>query len=67
MDQTEKNNDDYRFHLFVRPKDAHAESWDGARSGVDAAKEVFNADEVRALLFSRPSNPRPPQALQFCC
>ncbi|KAF2149521.1 xaa-pro dipeptidase app [Myriangium duriaei CBS 260.36] len=35
----------YSFHLFVRPKDNHAEVWDGARSGIDAAKDVFNADE----------------------
>ncbi|GAM89700.1 hypothetical protein ANO11243_077390 [Dothideomycetidae sp. 11243] len=35
----------YTFHLFVRPKDDHAEIWDGARSGLDAAKDVFNADE----------------------
>lgn len=34
----------HNFHLFVRPKDAHAEMWDGARTGVDAAMEVFNAD-----------------------
>lgn len=37
---------EYIFHLFVRPKDAKAESWDGARSGSQAALDVFNADEV---------------------
>ena len=37
---------DYRFHLFVRPKDTKAEIWDGARSGLQAAQDVFNADEV---------------------
>lgn len=37
---------DYRFHLFLRPKDAKAEQWDGARSGEQAALDVFNADEV---------------------
>ena len=36
---------EYRFHLFVRPKDEQAEIWDGARSGVQAAQDVFNADE----------------------
>ncbi|KAG9237029.1 xaa-Pro aminopeptidase-like protein [Amylocarpus encephaloides] len=36
---------DYNFHLFLRPKDAHAELWDGARSGEQAALDVFNADE----------------------
>ncbi|CAG8983936.1 hypothetical protein HYALB_00006904 [Hymenoscyphus albidus] len=36
---------DYVFHLFLRPKDATAELWDGARSGEQAALDVFNADE----------------------
>jgi intermediate cleaving peptidase 55 len=36
----------YTFHLFLRPKDAKAEQWDGARSGEQAALDVFNADEV---------------------
>lgn len=34
------------FHLFVRPKDPSKELWEGARSGVQAAQDVFNADEV---------------------
>lgn len=38
---------DHVFHLFVRPKDSKAERWDGTRSGPDAARDVFNADEVR--------------------
>lgn len=33
------------FQLYVRDKDPKAELWDGARSGVEAATEVFNADE----------------------
>ncbi|QIX01898.1 hypothetical protein AMS68_007415 [Peltaster fructicola] len=37
---------EYTFHLFVRPKDERAETWDGARSGVQAAQDVFNADEA---------------------
>jgi intermediate cleaving peptidase 55 len=37
---------EYIFHLFVRPKDVKAEQWDGARSGEQAALDVFNADEV---------------------
>ncbi|RQM05961.1 hypothetical protein DH86_00002523, partial [Scytalidium sp. 3C] len=40
---------DYIFHLFVRPKDPHAELWDGARSGVQAALDVFNADEAGSI------------------
>lgn len=44
----EKGNSDadYTFHLFVRPKDPKAELWDGARSGIQAAQDVFNADEA---------------------
>ncbi|EXJ72826.1 xaa-Pro aminopeptidase [Cladophialophora psammophila CBS 110553] len=37
---------DHTFHLFVREKDPKAEIWDGARSGTQAAKDVFNADET---------------------
>ncbi|RDW75173.1 hypothetical protein BP6252_06315 [Coleophoma cylindrospora] len=37
--------EDYLFYLFLRPKDAKAELWDGARSGEQAALDVFNADE----------------------
>ncbi|KAL0261456.1 aminopeptidase [Diplodia seriata] len=38
--------DDYIFRLYVRPKDVRAEMWDGARSGIQAALDVFNADEA---------------------
>ncbi|PVH99528.1 xaa-Pro aminopeptidase-like protein [Periconia macrospinosa] len=37
-------DDEHIFHLYVRPKDAQAELWEGARSGVQAASDVFNAD-----------------------
>lgn len=37
---------DHTFHLYVREKDARAELWDGARSGTQAAVDVFNADET---------------------
>jgi len=39
------SSSDYTFHLFLRPKDARAEQWEGARSGEQAALDVFNADE----------------------
>jgi len=42
----EKNDTVPRFHLFVRPKDEKAELWEGARSGIQAALDIFNADEV---------------------
>ncbi|KAF1911384.1 peptidase M24, structural domain-containing protein [Ampelomyces quisqualis] len=35
---------EHAFHLYVRPKDAGREAWEGPRSGVDAAEDVFNAD-----------------------
>lgn len=44
-----RNNDagnDHTFHLYVREKDPKAEIWDGARSGTQAALDVFNADET---------------------
>lgn len=37
---------DHVFHLYVREKDSKAEMWDGARSGTDAARDVWNADET---------------------
>lgn len=37
---------DHTFHLYVREKDPKAEMWDGARSGTQAALDVFNADET---------------------
>ncbi|KAL8799157.1 MAG: hypothetical protein Q9182_006094 [Xanthomendoza sp. 2 TL-2023] len=36
---------DHSFHLFVRPKDPSAEQWQGSRSGIQAAVDIFNADE----------------------
>ncbi|KAJ5090147.1 hypothetical protein N7532_008831 [Penicillium argentinense] len=39
------SGDNHIFHLYVREKDARAELWDGARSGTQAAVDVFNADE----------------------
>lgn len=37
---------DYVFRLFVNPKDPVAEQWSGYRNGVEAAQDVFNADEA---------------------
>ncbi len=45
------DDEDHVFHLFVRPKDPKTELWDGARSGTQAALDVFNADEVRINLL----------------
>ncbi|KAJ5928315.1 hypothetical protein N7466_007271 [Penicillium verhagenii] len=40
------SGDNHIFHLYVREKDPKAELWDGARSGTQAAADVFNADET---------------------
>ncbi|KAI8359147.1 peptidase M24, structural domain-containing protein, partial [Blakeslea trispora] len=36
----------YKQTMFVLPKSASAELWDGPRTGIDAAKEIFGADEA---------------------
>ncbi|KAI1906298.1 aminopeptidase [Ophidiomyces ophidiicola] len=41
-----ESDDDYIFHLYVREKDPRSELWQGARSGTQAALDVFNADET---------------------
>lgn len=38
------DEDEHSFHLYVRPKDPKVEAWEGFRSGIDAAEDVFNAD-----------------------
>ncbi|POM57286.1 Xaa-Pro aminopeptidase, partial [Phytophthora palmivora] len=37
------------FILFVRPRDPHSEQWDGARIGLDGAKERYLADDAFQL------------------
>ncbi|KAF9941249.1 hypothetical protein BGZ67_005484 [Mortierella alpina] len=42
----------YKMTMFVAPKNANVEMWEGARTGLDAAKEIFGADEaIDANLF----------------
>ncbi|GAA5855657.1 hypothetical protein JCM8547_001636 [Rhodosporidiobolus lusitaniae] len=55
----------YRMIMFVRPKDTYDELWNGSRSGIEGACEVFGADEafdsthfatrLRSILSSRSS------------
>ncbi|NJK28628.1 MAG: Xaa-Pro aminopeptidase, partial [Coleofasciculaceae cyanobacterium SM2_3_26] len=40
------HHEEHRFVLFVQPKDKEKETWSGYRVGVDAAKELYGADEV---------------------
>lgn len=42
----EEGGGEHEFHLWVRRKSPHEELWEGARSGVDAAEDVFNADRA---------------------
>ncbi|KAI4861576.1 aminopeptidase-like protein [Hypoxylon rubiginosum] len=44
--RTGDGHGDYVFHLYCRPKDPKAEQWKGPWSGVDAARDVWNADEA---------------------
>jgi Xaa-Pro aminopeptidase len=37
---------EHKFILFVQPKDREKEVWSGYRCGVDAAKEIYQADAV---------------------
>ncbi len=36
----------HKFILFVQPKDRDKETWSGYRIGIDAAKEIYGADEA---------------------
>lgn len=45
---------DYAFHLLCRPKDARAEQWSGPWSGLDAARDVWNADAVGDIARAEP-------------
>ncbi|QKX58745.1 uncharacterized protein TRUGW13939_05872 [Talaromyces rugulosus] len=40
------SGDNHVFHLYVQEKDPRIELWEGARSGTQAAVDVFNADET---------------------
>ncbi|HEY9675658.1 MAG TPA: aminopeptidase P N-terminal domain-containing protein [Waterburya sp.] len=40
------HHEEHRYVLFVQPKDWEKEVWSGYRTGVDAAKEKFGADEA---------------------
>ena len=43
------HHEERRFILFVQPKDWEKEVWSGSRVGVEAAKELFGADEVYSI------------------
>ncbi|TNY22106.1 peptidase M24 [Rhodotorula diobovata] len=44
----------YKMTLFCQPKEPYDELWNGARTGLDGARDIFGADEaVDAHLFPR--------------
>lgn len=43
-----ENGSNIKSALFMRPKDKHAELWDGPRTGVDNAPHLFGVDEAYA-------------------
>lgn len=40
------HHEEHKFILFVRPKDPEKETWSGYRTGVEAAKKLYGADEA---------------------
>ncbi|KAL6866636.1 peptidase M24, structural domain-containing protein [Trichoderma novae-zelandiae] len=40
---------DYLFRMFVKPKNPREEQWSGYRNGVQAAQDVWNADEAWSI------------------
>ncbi|NJM72092.1 MAG: M24 family metallopeptidase [Scytonema sp. RU_4_4] len=44
------SHSEHRFVLFVQPKDREKEVWSGYRCGVDAAKEMYGADEAYPII-----------------
>ncbi|CAM1506450.1 Fc.00g060910.m01.CDS01 [Cosmosporella sp. VM-42] len=49
IEKTGPNLGDYVFHMFVKPKDPRAEQWSGYRNGIEAARDIFNADEAHSI------------------
>ncbi|ODV58870.1 aminopeptidase ASCRUDRAFT_38500 [Ascoidea rubescens DSM 1968] len=43
------NDDSVVFHLLVPPKNEYIEKWEGHRTGVIGAKDIFNADESTSI------------------
>ena len=40
------HHEEHQYVLFVQPKDPEQETWTGYRCGVEAAKEIYGADEA---------------------
>ncbi|ETP43257.1 hypothetical protein F442_09934 [Phytophthora nicotianae P10297] len=50
-----KSQNKCSFVLFVRPRDPHSEQWDGARVGLDGAKDTYLADDAFQLTDLSPA------------
>lgn len=49
VEKTGPNWGDYVFRMFVKRKNPKEEQWNGYRNGVEAAEDVFNADEAYSI------------------
>ncbi|KAM3434040.1 hypothetical protein MY4824_005646 [Beauveria thailandica] len=49
IEKTGSRTGDYTFRLFVQPKNSRDEQWSGYRNGVQAAEDIFNADEAYSI------------------
>lgn len=47
--QSADPTEDVVLHMIVPPKDAHAEQWEGFRTGQQGAVEIFNADHAASI------------------
>lgn len=45
IERLSEEKDDVTFTMFVQEKNDFAEQWEGYRTGVDGAQEIFNADQ----------------------
>ncbi|ESX02263.1 hypothetical protein KL918_003811 [Ogataea parapolymorpha] len=46
LEKPTEDPDSLVFHMVVPPKDENSELWEGARTGVDGVREIFNADNA---------------------
>ncbi|KAH3686269.1 hypothetical protein WICPIJ_002766 [Wickerhamomyces pijperi] len=46
IEKPDDNLDNVIFHMIVPPKEPSVEQWDGHRTGLEGAYEIFNADEM---------------------
>ncbi|UNI18208.1 Intermediate cleaving peptidase 55 [Purpureocillium takamizusanense] len=49
IEKTGPNRGDYIFRMFVKRKDPREEQWSGYRNGIEAAEDIFNADEAGSV------------------